>query len=60
VIRGNAVCAAAFGVGSGARAALWQTGVKWAEEEQSDLMAFTLDKTSNGNNGNHISHRLSQ
>ena len=37
---------AAFGVGSGARVAAWQTGVYWAREARTDLLAFTLDKTS--------------
>ncbi|MFT4540701.1 MAG: superfamily II DNA or RNA helicase [Planctomycetota bacterium] len=36
---------AAFGVGEGARITSWQTGVLWAEEAQSDIFAFTLDKT---------------
>lgn len=39
---------AAFGSGSGARIAPWQTGVQWIEESQSDVFAFTLDKTSGG------------
>lgn len=38
----------AFGVGSGATAPSWQTGVWWAEAANSDLFAFTLDKTSGG------------
>lgn len=37
---------AAFGVGDGARAMEWQTGVYWASEARADLLAFTLDKTS--------------
>jgi hypothetical protein len=37
---------AAFGVGEGAKVAPWQTGVYWAKEAKSDLLAFTLDKTS--------------
>lgn len=37
---------AAFGEGEGARITSWQTGVLWAEEAQSDLFAFTLDKSS--------------
>jgi hypothetical protein len=37
---------AAFGVGSGAQVAPWQTGVRWVPEAQADLLAFTLDKTS--------------
>ncbi len=37
---------AAFGVGDGAKVAPWQTGVCWAQEARSDLLAFTLDKTS--------------
>lgn len=36
---------AALGVGSGAKVAPWQTGVRWVEEAQADLLAFTLDKT---------------
>jgi superfamily II DNA or RNA helicase/HKD family nuclease len=37
---------AAFGVGEGAKVAPWQTGVYWAKDANSDLLAFTLDKTS--------------
>ncbi|WP_437665388.1 DUF3427 domain-containing protein [Sorangium sp. So ce1182] len=48
---------AAFGVGvgvgggggrggGGAKVAPWQTGVYWAKDARSDLLAFTLDKTS--------------
>jgi superfamily II DNA or RNA helicase/HKD family nuclease len=37
---------AAFGVGGGAKVAPWQTGIYWAAENKSDLLAFTLDKTS--------------
>jgi superfamily II DNA or RNA helicase/HKD family nuclease len=37
---------AAFGLGRGARVAPWQTGVYWANEARTDLLAFTLDKTS--------------
>ncbi len=37
---------AAFGVGEGAKVAPWQTGVYWAQEAKTDLLAFTLDKTS--------------
>jgi hypothetical protein len=37
---------AAFGIGSGAKVAPWQTGVYWADEAKADLLAFTLDKTS--------------
>ncbi|MBI5518321.1 MAG: DUF3427 domain-containing protein [Deltaproteobacteria bacterium] len=37
---------AALGVGEGARVAPWQTGVYWAKDARSDLLAFTLDKTS--------------
>lgn len=36
---------AAFGVGKGAKVAAWQTGVMHLQEEQVDLLAFTLDKT---------------
>ncbi len=36
---------AAFGVGSGAKVGAWQTGVRWVEEAEADLFAFTLDKT---------------
>ncbi len=38
---------AAFGVGDGASAkvAPWQTGVYWAADARTDLLAFTLDKT---------------
>ncbi|HKU39008.1 MAG TPA: DEAD/DEAH box helicase family protein, partial [Polyangiales bacterium] len=34
---------AAFGIGNGAKVAPWQTGVYWAKEAQTDLLAFTLD-----------------
>ncbi|MHB1887344.1 MAG: DUF3427 domain-containing protein, partial [Acidimicrobiales bacterium] len=37
---------AGFDVGSGAKVTPWQTGVLWAAEARSDLLAFTLDKTS--------------
>jgi len=37
---------AGFGVGSDAKVAPWQNGVRWAEAAKSDLLAFTLDKTS--------------
>jgi len=37
---------AAFGVGTGATVAPWQTGVYWAKKARCDLLAFTLDKTS--------------
>jgi superfamily II DNA or RNA helicase len=37
---------AAMGVGSAARVAPWQTGVRWLEDEKVDLFAFTLDKTT--------------
>jgi superfamily II DNA or RNA helicase/HKD family nuclease len=37
---------AAFGQGDSASVAKWQTGVFWNERESSDLLAFTLDKTT--------------
>jgi len=37
---------AGFGVGEGAKVAPWQTGVYWAANARSDLLAFTLDKTT--------------
>jgi superfamily II DNA or RNA helicase len=37
---------AAFGIGTTARVAPWQSGVYWANDAQADLLAFTLDKTS--------------
>ena len=37
---------AAFGIGDGAKVAPWQTGVYWAKDVETDLLAFTLDKTS--------------
>jgi hypothetical protein len=37
---------AAFGIGSSAKVAPWQTGVYWAAQARADLLAFTLDKTS--------------
>ena len=38
----------AFGVGDGAKPLSWQTGVLWNDQAQTDLFAFTLDKTSGG------------
>jgi superfamily II DNA or RNA helicase len=35
----------AFGHGSGPRAAAWQSGAMWLEQERTDLFAVTLDKT---------------
>jgi len=37
---------AAFGVGEVARVSPWQSGCWWANDESSDLLAFTLDKSS--------------
>ncbi len=37
---------AAFGVGEGAKVASWQSGVHYVESTRTDLLAFTLDKTS--------------
>ncbi len=37
---------AAFGIGTTARVARWQSGDYWAEKTKADLLAFTLDKTS--------------
>jgi superfamily II DNA or RNA helicase len=37
---------AAFGVGSGTRMPLWNSGVMWVPSARSDLLAITLDKTS--------------
>ena len=37
---------AAMGAGKGAAVASWQAGVYWVEAAQTDLLAFTLDKTS--------------
>jgi hypothetical protein len=37
---------AGFDVGQGAKVAPWQTGVYWAPNARSDLLAFTLDKTT--------------
>ncbi len=39
---------AAFKVGQGAKPHTWQTGVLWEPESQSDLFAFTLDKSVGG------------
>jgi superfamily II DNA or RNA helicase len=36
---------AAFDVGSGVRPTTWQSGVWWDENSQTDLFAFTLDKS---------------
>jgi hypothetical protein len=37
---------AAFDVGSGVKPITWQSGVWWDEKSQSDLFAFTLDKSA--------------
>ncbi len=37
---------AAFGIGKSAKVLAWQSGVFKAEEEQSELLAFTLDKSA--------------
>jgi len=37
---------AAFGTGQGARPNTWQTGVWWDKQSQTDVFAFTLDKSS--------------
>jgi superfamily II DNA or RNA helicase/HKD family nuclease len=37
---------AAFGIGQHASVAPWQTGVYWAKDAKTDLLAFTLDKTT--------------
>jgi superfamily II DNA or RNA helicase/HKD family nuclease len=37
---------AAFDVGSGVRPSTWQSGVWWDENSQTDLFAFTLDKSA--------------
>jgi superfamily II DNA or RNA helicase/HKD family nuclease len=39
---------AAFKVGEGAKPHTWQTGVLWEPQSQSDLFAFTLDKSVGG------------
>jgi hypothetical protein len=39
---------AAFGRGAGAKPETWQTGVHWDESSETDLFAFTLDKSSGG------------
>ena len=39
---------AAFNVGTGAKPATWQTGVMWEPRSQTDLFAFTLDKSVGG------------
>ena len=39
---------AAFGLGSGAKIAAWQSGVYDAKDAGADLLAFTLDKSSGG------------
>ncbi len=39
---------AAFGVGEGARPRTWQSGVWWQPQSQTDLFAFTLDKSVGG------------
>ena len=38
----------AFGVGTGGRPPPWQTGVSYAKEANTDLFAFTLDKSVGG------------
>jgi hypothetical protein len=37
---------AAFDVGTGVKPSTWQSGVWWDENSQSDLFAFTLDKSA--------------
>jgi hypothetical protein len=37
---------AAFGVGKNVTTPPWQSGVYWADESKSDLLAFTLDKNT--------------
>ena len=39
---------AAFGVGEGAKPRTWQSGVWWDSHSQTDLFAFTLDKSVGG------------
>lgn len=39
---------AAFGTAAGAKPSTWQTGVWWDEETQTDLFAFTFDKSVGG------------
>jgi hypothetical protein len=39
---------AAVGIGGTARVPPWQSGVYWAKAAHTDLLAFTLDKTSGG------------
>jgi hypothetical protein len=39
---------AAFGIGEGAKPPTWQTGVWWEPNSQSELFAFTLDKSVGG------------
>jgi hypothetical protein len=39
---------AGFGVGTAATPPTWQSGVWWAAEAKTDLLAFTLDKTGGG------------
>jgi superfamily II DNA or RNA helicase len=39
---------AAFGIGTNAKVAPWQTGVYEAKEANAELLAFTLDKSSGG------------
>ena len=39
---------AAFGLGSGAKIAAWQSGVYEAKTARAELLAFTLDKSSGG------------
>jgi hypothetical protein len=39
---------AAFGLGSGAKIAAWQSGVYEAKAANAELLAFTLDKSSGG------------
>jgi hypothetical protein len=36
----------AFDVGTGVKPATWQSGVWWDENSQTDLLAFTLDKSA--------------
>ena len=49
---------AAFDVGRGVKPPTWQTGVWWDETSQSDLFAFTLDKSAGSFSPNHPLPRL--
>lgn len=49
---------AAFGIGTGAKIAAWQSGIYEAKDANAELFAFTLDKTSGSFSPHHPLPRL--